>query len=454
VYEKNKALLKDFNADIYNKIQGTLIDADKYQIISSKTGHSTLQVNVRGKAIYLHSKYNPVKEAEVYIDEHYDVNISEYIVIGFGFAYHIQSLLEKNQNIKLHIFENNLYVLKAAMENMDLESILTNHNVKVILETDPQSYMSKLEEVCNASGRKLLIYLPALQAMDESFTEVRYLLEEYRINKRLIKSRGELEQNFIENIKSYNKSIDGLFNHFEGIPVVIVSAGPSLDKNIKLLKQVKSKGIIIAVGTAVKPLVKAGVQPDFIIVTDPSELIYKNQLESIDTDVPIIVLSTCDRNVMKHYKGYKYIAFQEGFKLAEVYAAENKHRLVKTGGSVATTALDIAIRWGGNPIVFVGQDLALTGGKTHAQDAYSRENADNTANLRPVEDVFGNTVYTTKVLHMYLKWIENRIREENQIMFIDATEGGARIKGTEVMKLQNVINEYLNDSLVIPPIIL
>lgn len=453
MYEKNIALLRNNNAILHSKLLGISLDSAKYQVIDTKTDCPTLKVSMNGKEILLHSKYNPIREARAYIDEQFDNNISEYVVIGLGFAYHIQQLIQKGTDIKIFVLENDINVLRAAMESIDMSDIITNPQISIEFQDTVGGYISRLDELLSGPNRKLLINLPMVQIMGGEFTEVKYILEEYRINKRAIKSMDMLQENFIENIKHFDKGIDKLFNYYEGIPIFIVSAGPSLDKNINQLKQIKNKGIILAVGKAVWALSIAGVQPDLIIVTDPTSAIYRDQIKGIDIKVPIIVLSTCDKNVMVNYEGYKLIAFQEGYEPAEVYAGENNFKLVRTGGSVATTALDIAIKLGGGPIIFVGQDLAPTEGRSHARGVPVSENIKSTVNLRPVQDINGGTVFTTKNLYMYLRWIENRIEEEPQVKFVDATEGGAKIKGTEIMKLQDAINKYTEDTVSVHPII-
>ena len=105
---------------------------------------------------------------------------------------------------------------------------------------------------------------------------------------------------------------------------------------------------------------------------------------------------------------------------------------------MATTGSDVAIKMGCNPIIFVGQDLAFTESKIHSKDTFSK-NIIKSNSLRDVEDIYGNTIQTLKNLYIYLRWIQNRTSEEKSIDFIDASEGGVRIRGTKVMKLSNVV---------------
>ena len=131
---------------------------------------------------------------------------------------------------------------------------------------------------------------------------------------------------------------------------------------------------------------------------------------------------------------------QQGYPKAEEYAKEKGLHLFQTGGSVSTTALDLGITFGCSRIIFIGLDLAYTDNFAHASDT-SRRVAADFDNLRQVEDNHGNMIPTSRTLDMYREWIENRIKGIEDIEFIDATEGGARIKGMRVAKLADVIHD-------------
>jgi len=119
---------------------------------------------------------------------------------------------------------------------------------------------------------------------------------------------------------------------------------------------------------------------------------------------------------------------------------------VDSGGSVATTILDIAIKMGGNPIILVGQDLAYVDGKNHAQyGSHASIYSPELKNMRRVKGQNGEMLYTSLGLLSYKYWIENRIQKEKRI-FINATEGGAYIEGMKHIKLRDVISDYLKES--------
>lgn len=443
-YDENKKLLEAKYPSIYKKIEGFEFEKDKYEVICTKTGLPTVKVNQKHKSVYLHSKYDPVKEAELFIKENVDKEVDQYIAYGLGFAYHIYELLKHTNNEQIYIFESNKHVFKAALEEIDLTKLLNDPNVHIIFEDKIDQFLLKLKQLLHSHNYKLIIHSPSLNIMTEEWTEIKYLFEEFRIQSFTIqRTEMLLKKNFHENVRLYDKNIDVLFNQFNNMPIVIVSAGPSLDKNKHLLRHVKGKAIILSVGRSVKPLISEGIYPDLIIMLDPYDVVYE-QLRGLDIDIPIIVLSTCSPRVLKEYKGYKFLALQKGFPEAEEYAEKYGHLLIETGDSVATAALDVAIRFGCNPIIFVGQDLAYTYGRTHAKGTNCKEVRGN-KNLREITGINGEKVYTTKSLAVYLRWIENRIKQEKDITFLNATEGGARIEGTTAMALKDVIEIVLDD---------
>lgn len=449
-YDKNMKLLKKKYFDLYTKIENRRVSED-YMVLYTEDNLPTLKVKIDTKSILLNSKYDPVGEARLFIQENVEDGIQNYIVFGLGLGYHVQELVRyinrSENNPSIYVVESNMEVFRTAMEEVDLTEIIKHKNITLFLAPTAQELSKVFNHLLNLKNHKFIIHRPSLSIMKKELKEFKGLLEDQTLIENSLKSYSNLmETNFKYNIENFDRNVDELFNRYHNIPAYIVSAGPSLDKNMDKLKTAKNKGIILSVGRAVRSLVHFGIEPDLIIITDPVEYLYDMQLKDIDIKVPIIVLSTCDKNVMKNYNGNKFIALQRGYVLAEKVAEENKNILVNTGGSVATTALDIVIKMGCNPIIFVGQDLAFTDNRTHAKDTYAKELVKN-KNLLEIEDIHGNMIYTQKNLHSYLRWMERRISKEKDITFIDATEGGAKIEGTQIVPLEKTINKYSDEYL-------
>lgn len=423
-----------------------MITNETYILIPTKQPNKpTIQATLDNKNYLLYSKYNPTRDSQAFAEESYDENVENYLVYGLGLGYHINELedliITNSKDYHIYIIECNKDILKLAMDNINLTRILSNENITfIMMENEKKSY-DKLNKILSIDNIKIAIHRSSLNIIPGEFIELKYLLEEFVMKQNTVDTYANiLDNNFKYNIENFDSGVDTLFNKFTNKPLYLVAAGPSLDKNIHELAKVKDKGIILSVGRAVRSLLATGIVPDYIIITDPSDYLYDMQLKGLDIDVPIIALSTCDKDVLLNYEGKRYIALQYGYPSAEKYAEDNNYSLVETGGSVATTGLDVAIRMGCNPIIFVGQDLGFTDKKTHSKETFSK-NVIDSYSLRDVEDVYGNTIQTSKNLYIYLRWIQNRIAEEKDIEFIDATEGGARIKGTKIMNLSDVVNK-------------
>lgn len=402
----------------------------------------SIEATIDGRRFSIYSKYNPLRDSKIFANENYDQDADDYLIYGLGLGYHInelEDLIKANKrDYHIYVIEFNKDLVELAKKSINLSRILNNENISfVMLKDDKESY-KKLNSIISIENIKIVIHKPSLNIIPEKFKKMKYLLEEFIMKQNTIAlSSNNLDGNFHININNFDMNVDVLFGKYKDKPLYLIAAGPSLDKNIQELSRVKDNGIILSVGRAVKPLLGSGIMPDYIIITDPAPHLYNSQLKGLEIDVPIIVLSTCDKSVMLNYKGEKYIALQDGYSPAQEYAKTNNNILVETGGSVATTGLDVAIRMGCNPIIFVGQDLGFTDNKSHSSKTYSR-NIIETNNLRDIEDINGNIIQTSKNLYIYLRWIQNRIAEAEGIEFIDASEGGAKIEGTKIMKLRDI----------------
>jgi hypothetical protein len=104
-------------------------------------------------------------------------------------------------------------------------------------------------------------------------------------------------------------------------------------------------------------------------------------------------------------------------------------------------AFSLCVYWGFRNIILIGQDLALTGSYMYADgNKIDLNNSEKT--LIEVQDINGSTVYTYGDYYRYLKWFEQEIPLLQDVSVIDATEGGALIRGSLVMTFEEAIKKY------------
>lgn len=439
-YRNNIDLVKknNFSIEDYRTIETMMNNLDEgYRIEYNSRGQYTLSFNYNSNQYYYHSNHCVVKESLQLINSWYSEEKSCYIIYGLGLGYHIDELLSLDNNIRIEVYECDRNIIQLACAFSELGSIFKKSNVT--LNYDPK-FTGLLERIKRISLEdEFVIHYPSMCCIKN--IEEKEKLEDYFIQYSSIKNQLKLlNGNFRKNITHYDGLADELKNKFQGKDLYIIAAGPSLDNNFLYLKKVmdREEAIILATGTVLKKLVQAGIKPNYFIVIDANERVY-SQISGLEHEnIPMLYLSTSYHGFADNYTGEKYIILQKGYSKAEQYAKEVDSNLYRTGGSVSTTALDLGIEFNCKRIIFLGLDLAYSNHSTHAIGTSENE-LNSVDGLRQIEDINGNMIYTGKSLDIYRKWIESRISGVEEIEFLDATEGGAVIKGMKSVKLNKVI---------------
>ena len=229
------------------------------------------------------------------------------------------------------------------------------------------------------------------------------------------------------------------------VPVIIASAGPSLEKNVELLKRANGRAYIFCVDAAASMLLSHDVVPDLIACMDSG----KNPACFADErskEIPMLVAVSTTTKVFGLNHGKKIWTNIYGFVRAMFEICGIEWPTAMTSLGVATVLLAALLNLGTKRIVFVGQDLAYSPeGKSHI----SGHNEGMKKNKKYMADGY----YGGKVWSRF-DWVETRKCLESLIElapdreFINATEGGARISGTLQKPLSAVIDEL--ETTVVP----
>lgn len=433
------------------------IKTGKYTVEQSKENVPTVKINNDSKSVYMHSKYSPSKEAEKWVNSIDFKSDSILICFGFGFAYHIKELLKRfTENNKIFIYEPDEELFYTALENVDLTELLNDSRVYIcvgdmlskftafVLDNIPKEATNKIKTIKYNDYDKFFNNEYA-----EFLKVVRDTILILVVDKNTICHYAEnwtknLACNIKEIINSYN--IADFKDIVKGKPVVVVSAGPSLDKNVEQLKRIKGKILIISAFTAVSNLISHGIKPDIIVTTD----VIQTDPENSFADIPVLYIPITSYGTMLAFKGPKIVcpSMVEKFTAALLNKYKKEIHFTAVGGSVACTAVDAAVMMGASAVILIGQDLAYPNNKIHA-DKYvfdeTFEELSERKELIEVEDIYGNRILSDSVMKSYILWFENYI-ESCDRLFIDATEGGALIKGTKIMTFSAAIDEYCNIS--------
>ena len=426
------------------------INSVTYSVEETQKGYLTLKIQRDGHHRYYHSNKDPREEGMYFASHYYNEEASSYEVLGAGLLYHIWGLADKvSYALPINVYEPDLIILIINMMHYHLghafEHFLTLHYdpnlTKLInaIETNPHGFVIHAPSIDNIAMDTMKERMRSFFITDSSFRNQRTLLDcNFKLNVKALELSDDVSK----------KVEHDVWRYFFGKDIYIVAAGPSLDKNLEQLRQKPKNAVIISTGTTFHKMISMGIRPDYVMVTDPNERVIFQLRENEKESIPMILLSTANRQFIQKYHGKKYLIFQKEYKPAEEYAEQNNLTLYETGGSVTTTALDFSIRANAGRIIFLGLDLAFTNNLAHASDT-SNMIATDEEELIEVKEYFGGKVLSDAKFIMYRKWIEKRIqrKDAHQIQMINATEGGSYILGMKHIPLEQVIGKRMNEQI-------
>lgn len=462
-----KKNIKAYPIDFLNLLKNKNDNLDiSLELIETKSKKYSAKVFKNGKSIFLHSAYDPEKEANALINEiknETEKDLDLVFIFGIGAGYLINAF--KKLNINIAVIEPSIKFFNLLIDNFKLDKILED-NITFFIGGDDIEDIEKFISLTNTKKVKFFITRSYATLFNEEAlfyqSKVLSIVDKKIININTISRFDKLwAYNIASNVAkiSTHYGVNKFFYKYKNIPAIIVSAGPSLEKNIRKLKEIKNKALIIAVDTAMKPLFSHNISPHFIITIDPQKKNSKYFRNVNFKESVLIAESSVDKEAIDSFNGAIYF-INSIFPLAKYFMEELGDRGdITTGGSVSTAAYDFAIRIGANPIIMVGLDLSFPNYQTHIKGSYHEENffteiykLDSydsriykvliAGNLREEKNIYNEKVWTDSRFDMYKNWYEEQCEINNKIKFYNATEGGIIINGMENIKLEELIEKF------------
>ncbi|MBX1795246.1 motility associated factor glycosyltransferase family protein [Campylobacter jejuni] len=393
---------------------------------------------------------------------------------GFGNGMFYKALCENKNHKRIIVFEDELEILALALHLFDFSKELKNE--KLILFHTPNittaqlttlfmyEYIQKSVKIFNLfvhSDFYLKFYAHQIQELNKK------LIENIRF---IVLAKGNDPYDSIIGIKHMLNNLPKLLNHgiFQNFlkerkqkvkNAIIVSTGPSLTKQLPLLKKYVNKATIFCADSAYPILAKHDIKPDYVCMLERDDIVSKcfdNDFKEFDKGILFILASVVhkevieflERNNREYMLAHRPLHFAVSLNLKEF-------GYIGVGASVANMAYELAASLRHENIILIGQDLA------YAEDGSSH----------PREHIYGNEgekirgeVYTLayggeKQVRTQLTWnlfrqaFEKDIfwaKEKLKINTYNCTEGGARIEGTIEKPFKEICETLLKEDLKKP----
>lgn len=467
IFKENIKALKERFPGLAYRIENNMYELKNdisVEMEKAKDFSLIFKIKKDNRTLYTNGKYGCKKEIKTMITEMGKLHKKTTIfLLGMGDALILKEILmHTDEAINIAVFEPSIDIFMYAMQNIDLQEIYQKRAIGLVVNglngEEKDGIISSFLTLGNLAYMKKIIHPNYNELFPEDIIKDMKAIQK-KVNRILSQENTIIAFSRFssENIFRNTKYLCDSYRADEickviplDIPAIIVAAGPSLNKNIKELKKAKNKAFIIAVDTALKPLIKEGIIPDLFAIVDgvkPLELFQVDGAENI----PMLASFYASYKILEFHKGKKFY-YREWIPYIDKVFDDLKImvREVPTGGSVATTAFAFAYLSGFSTIILVGQDLAFTGNKTHADGTFQEKMEEiDTSHALKVE---GNTeplVPTRSDLKSYLEWYNDYIASCQEVHVINATEGGAKINNTEILSLKEAIDRECKKEVVL-----
>ncbi|EAI3601141.1 motility associated factor glycosyltransferase family protein, partial [Campylobacter jejuni] len=441
----------------YNNLRKKLEDLKELREFTFTQGKDNLDINIIKKSNLKKMYQDPIKELEKNLE--YFKDFTRYPVLffyGFGNGILYKILLQNQALKRIIIFEKELELIFLALNFIDFSKDLSLGRL-IILHHDDIN-LPKMDKVFRLIGD--LFYRSYNLHIANDFYEhyKEDILKLNKLNMQTIKNHNLMHGNdpkdALQGIEQFVYNLPQMITHpsYKELlskrknlsdTAIIVSTGPSLTKQLPLLKKYASKATIFCADSAYPILAKHGIKPDYVCMLERDEIVaecFNNDFGEFDKDIVFIVKSVTHPHTIKYLQKNNRV-----FILVSTYASFIQYLKLdyfgyfNMGFSVAHMNFLLTIHLKYKNIILIGQDLAYAkDGQTHSQ-GFIHANLHNGDYKRDL-DKFSTTAYGgngkvqsseiwTLFRHNFEKDIVN-IKMNYHITTYNCTEGGARIEGT------------------------
>ncbi|ECW8266793.1 motility associated factor glycosyltransferase family protein [Campylobacter upsaliensis] len=447
LYEKNlKALKNPILKEALSKIKA----AKHFKVI---TGKDPLDINLQDLRDHTLIYQNPMQELTQMM-KLYNETYPLYPVLyfyGFGNGLLYKVLAQNENHLLFVIFESEIEIFYHIFHLVDFTkefeaSKFLFLNPKDDINLDAQALFNEFKPAFYSSRVYFLqFHSQYYKKFQENYKQTNEIFS--HTIKNITSAYGDDPYDSFLGIKHHSLNLAKMISHPTLLELknkrgakfkscVIVSTGPSLSKQLPLLKEVQERVVIFAADSAYPILMQNDIVPDYVCMverTDFTAEFFKHDFGNKDDKTTFLLASLVHPNAIEYLekRGRNYILIAKALPFS-FFTALKRWGYLSFAASVAHMNLTIAYFLNFKNIVFIGQDFAYNSlGHSHPKDYQNGENFESEVyDEFEVEGYGGTRVKTHFVWHMFQAVLEEQLNTlDKNRAFYNATEGGVRIKG-------------------------
>ncbi|EDP2732337.1 motility associated factor glycosyltransferase family protein, partial [Campylobacter jejuni] len=440
------------------------IKSSKFELI---LGKDNLDINLKDTSIKNNGGgYNenllyqdPIKELQTMLNTYNDKYLLYPILYFYGFGNGIlfKALLQNKNHQHIVVFEKDIEIIWIMFHILDFSSELQSARLMVLNTNKPE--IQDYNELCSSKPFFQFSRIYFLELMSHYYE--RFHEDVLELNKKLVQdfkdsilSHGNDPLDALQGIEQFVYNLPQMITHSsykellskrKGISdtAIIVSTGPSLTKQLPLLKKYASKATIFCADSSYPILAKHGIKPDYVLSLERIPLtseFFNNDFGEFDKDILFVLKSYVHPHTTKYLQKNN-----RNFMLVSTYASFINYLKLddfgyfNMGFSVANMNFLLAIHLKHKNIVLIGQDLAYAkDGLSHTKDYsnldkheghFQRDKNKYTTQAYGDNGKVESSFVWTLFRHNFEQDVANA-KKNYYITTYNCTEGGARIEGT------------------------
>ncbi|EGK7562340.1 motility associated factor glycosyltransferase family protein [Campylobacter coli] len=466
IFKRNLEAMSGFE---YNSLRKSLANIKELREFSYKIGKDELDINFIRKRNLKMIYNNPIKELENSLN-----CLKSYIKYPFLFFYGLgngilyKAILQNAEHKRVIVFEKEIEIIFLTLNIIDFSQDLRQGRL-IIIPTDEMNY-AKADKILSLSNMSLFLRTYTLHIHSDFYKSYEKDIQKINdFNMQAIKNislrKGNDPHDAMLGIEQLVYNLPKMLTHpslgtlikkrsKKGDTAIIVSTGPSLDKQLQILKKYSQNAAIFCADSSYSILYENDIKPDYVLSLERVPLtseFFNTEVREFDKDILFILAALTHPNSLKYLENSKknymliprYLSFSLSLKLTP-------YHFIGGGMSVANMAYELAALLQYKNIVLIGQDLA-----------YSKEgisHSKNYINIDTHKDDFQQdqgyfittayggegTVESSQVWTLFRQIFENYIsNNKNKINTYNCTEGGARIEGSIEMPFKEFCKKNL-----------
>ncbi|ENM7489114.1 motility associated factor glycosyltransferase family protein [Campylobacter coli] len=441
------------------------IKSSKFELI---LGKDNLDINLKDTSDNTFLYENVIDELNSMLNTYNDKYLLYPVLYFYGFGNGVlfKALLQNKNHQHIVVFEKDIEIIWVMFHILDFSSELQSARL-MVLNTNKLE-IQDYNELCSSK--------PFFQFSRIYFLE---LMSHYyeRFHEDILGLNKKLAENFKNSIVSYgNDSTDtlqGIEQFVYNLPqmithpsykellskrkgisdtAIIVSTGPSLTKQLPLLKKYASKATIFCADSSYPILAKHGIKPDYVCMLERTEItaeFFNHDFGEFDKDIVFICAGVVHPKAIEYLKGRNLVITQK--VLAFPYYINLKDfSYAAVEFSVAHMSYFLSVLLNHKNIIFIGQDLAYAeNGNSHPDDYQNSANYESQMYKHILTEAYGGKKeIKTHEVWIFFKQILEAMIIKYHITTYNCTEGGARIEGTIekpfLWACENLLDKDLN----------